>query len=254
MNIPDWLADIFAAIMLATAVYCAGRLALARRLGRRVEHDSDVVHLLMGVAMAGMLVSDLNPLNATVWKVVFTLTTLWFAGRVVLAWRGDDQGRRALRHHVPHLVLSGAMLYMFFAPSGAGAGSSSGGDMGMGGGMGGAASMVVHYPTLALVLALFLCGYAVLVIDRTPLLAASGGTSEAGGTEQSAPPGGACCAVAEAADTDASTPEPGSGPDGDQRRGQVQSPVRSLLAPRGANCCDIAMSVTMAFMLVILLQ
>ena len=243
MNIPDWLADIFAAIMLATAVYCAGRLALARRLGRRVEHDSDVVHLLMGVAMAGMLVSDLNPLNATVWKVVFTLTTLWFAGRVVLAWRGDDQGRRALRHHVPHLVLSGAMLYMFFAPSGAGAGSSSGGGMGMGG----AASMVVHYPTLALVLALFLCGYAVMVIDRTPLLVASGGTG------QSAALGGACCAVAEADDTGASTPEPGSGPDG-EGRGRVQSPVRSLLAPRGANCCDIAMSVTMAFMLVVLLQ
>lgn len=227
MNIPNWLADIFAAIMLATAVYCAGRLVFARLRGRRVEYDTDLVHLLMGVAMAGMIVPDLNPLDGTVWKVVFAGATLWFAGRVALAWRGDERARLTLRHHGAHLVLSVAMLYMFVAPSGASAGSASSG------GMGGAASMVVHYPTLALVLALFLCGYAVVVIDRTPLLVASGGTPRARDTAQEAPPG-ACCAVAD--------------------NGQSQGPVRSLLAPRGANCCDIAMSVTMAFMLITLLQ
>jgi hypothetical protein len=180
VNIPHWLADIFAAIMLATAAYCAGRLALARRLGRRVEHDTDLVHLLMGVAMAGMLVSELNPLNGTAWEAVFTVTTLWFAARLVLAWRGGEQPRLALRHHVPHLVLSGAMLYMFLAPSAASGGSSSGGGMGMDMGVGGATA-VVHYPTLALVLALFLAGFAITVIDRTPLAAPSGGTPQAGG-------------------------------------------------------------------------
>jgi hypothetical protein len=249
VNIPHWLADIFAAIMLATAAYCAGRLALARRLGRRVEHDTDLVHLLMGVAMAGMLVSELNPLNGTAWEAVFTVTTLWFAARLVLAWRGGEQPRLALRHHVPHLVLSGAMLYMFLAPSAASGGSSSGGGMGMDMGVGGATA-VVHYPTLALVLALFLAGFAITVIDRTPLAAPSGGTPQAGGSVQSATAGaGACCAPAQAEDTDALPSAPVSGPPEDGSR----NPVRSLLAPRGANCCDIAMSVTMAFMLITLL-
>jgi hypothetical protein len=251
VNIPDWLADIFAAIMLATAVYCAGRLVFARLRGRHVEHDTDLVHLLMGVAMAGMLVPDLNPLDGTVWKVVFAATTLWFAGRVALAWRGDDRARLTLRHHVPHLVLSGAMLYTYVAPSGASTGSDSGG--GMGGGMSGAASAVVHYPTFALVLALFLCGYAVVVIDRTPLLAASGGSPGARDTAPEAPLG-ACCAVGETDQTDAPSSAWGSGPGGGQGQGPGQNPGRRLLAPRGANCCDIAMSITMAFMLITLLQ
>ncbi|MBC3840633.1 DUF5134 domain-containing protein [Streptacidiphilus sp. 4-A2] len=251
MNIPHWLADIFAAIMLATAAYCVGRLVFARLRGRHVDHDTDLVHVLMGVGMAGMLVSDLNPLDGTVWKAVFAVTTLWFAGRVALGRHGDDRARLALRHHVPHLVLSGAMLYMYLAPSGARAGSASGG--GMGDAMGGSASMVVHYPILALVLALFLCGYAVIVIDRTPLVAASGGTPDARGTAPAAPLG-ACCAVAGAGDTEALPSASGAGQDGGRGQGRGQNPVRSLLAPRAANCCDIAMSVTMAFMLITLLQ
>ena len=225
MNIPDWLADIFAAIMLATALYCAGRLVVARIRRRRIEHDSDIVHLLMGVAMAGMLIPALDPVNGTVWEVVFTATTLWFLGRVALVLRAGDPDRRSFRHHVPHLVLSGAMLYMYLATSGltgtAGA-SGSGGGMGGMGGMGGAgAAAVVRYPTVALVLALFLCGFAVTVVDRTPLLAAeSVNLPDAGGSST------------------------GSGP-------RCHS-AGDLLAPRGANCCDIAMSVTMAFLLITL--
>ncbi len=222
MNIPDWLADIFAGIMLATAVYCAGRLVVARIRRRRIEHDSDIVHLLMGVAMAGMLIPDLNPVNGAVWKVVFTATTLWFLGRVVLGLRAGDPDRRALRHHGPHLVLSGAMLYMYFATSGAtGSGIGSTGGMSGMGGMGGAAAAVVRYPTVALVLALFLCGFAVTVVDRTPLLAGSANLPDSGGSSTGV--------------------------------GRSCHPLGDILAPRGANCCDIAMSVTMAFLLLTML-
>lgn len=222
MNIPDWLADIFAAIMLATAVYCAGRLVVARVRRRRIEHDSDIVHLLMGVAMAGMLIRVLDPFNSTVWKVVFTATTLWFVGRVALGLRAGDPDRWALRHHVPHLALSGAMLYMYLATSGTAGTSGSGGGMSGMGSMGGAAAAAVRYPTVALVLALFLCGFAVTVVDRTPLLlAASANLRDSGGSST------------------------GSGP--------RCHAVGDLLAPRGANCCDIAMSVTMAFLLVTML-
>ena len=51
---PAWLADSFAALMLLTALYCAPGPhpdpAAADRAGR-----SNLVHVLMGMAMAGML-------------------------------------------------------------------------------------------------------------------------------------------------------------------------------------------------------
>ncbi|WP_052442947.1 DUF5134 domain-containing protein, partial [Streptacidiphilus neutrinimicus] len=160
MTLPAWLADGFAAVMLATAVYCVGRLLLARRLDRRVEHAVDVVHVLMGVALAGMLVPGLDPLAGAVWAAVFAVTTAWFAGHAALIWCRSAPGRRAasLRRRLPHLVLSGAMLYMYAAAYGGAAGRTRMG-----------AASAVRYPTAALLLALFLCGYAVTVVDRTPL-------------------------------------------------------------------------------------
>ncbi|WP_160311537.1 DUF5134 domain-containing protein, partial [Streptacidiphilus melanogenes] len=162
MTIPFWLADGFAAVMLVTAAYCVGRLLLARRLGRSVEHEIDVVHVLTGVAMAGMLVPGLDPLGGAVWTGVFAATALWFTARTVLVWHRSEPGGRAasLRRHLPHLVLSGAMLYMYVAAPGGAAGSG-----GAGTGMGTASASAARYPTAALLLALFLCGYAVTVLD-----------------------------------------------------------------------------------------
>ncbi len=57
MTGPFWLAGILAALMLATAAYCATRLIIARAHRRPDERDVDLVHTVMGVAMAGMLVS-----------------------------------------------------------------------------------------------------------------------------------------------------------------------------------------------------
>ena len=78
MTGPSWLAGILAAIMIATAGYCASRLIIARAHRRREEHDADLVHTVMGVAMAGMLVSWLNPLPDGVWAVMFAAGTGWF--------------------------------------------------------------------------------------------------------------------------------------------------------------------------------
>jgi hypothetical protein len=61
MGGPAWLAAIFAAASLAVAVYCAGRLVVARGWHRLTELDTDGAHVVMGVAMAGMLVSGLRP-------------------------------------------------------------------------------------------------------------------------------------------------------------------------------------------------
>ncbi len=56
----SWLADTFAGIMIITAIYCASRLVISRRQHRPTDHQVDGVHVLMGVAMAGMLVPRLR--------------------------------------------------------------------------------------------------------------------------------------------------------------------------------------------------
>ena len=48
----------------------------------------------MGVAMAGMLVSWLNPLPDGVWAVMFGAATGWFGWR---AWRGRQAPHRRQR-------------------------------------------------------------------------------------------------------------------------------------------------------------
>src|ERR1700758_3185553 len=64
---PSWLSDTFAAVMLLIAVYCAARLAVAAAWRRETELDTDVVHLLMGVAMAGTLAPALSFAPSAVW-------------------------------------------------------------------------------------------------------------------------------------------------------------------------------------------
>ena len=60
MGRPGWLTVIFAAAMIAVAAYCAGRLVVARWRRRPTDVDSDGMHVVMGVAMAGMLVTGLR--------------------------------------------------------------------------------------------------------------------------------------------------------------------------------------------------
>ena len=85
MTGPSWLAGILAVMMIATAAYCASRLIIARAHRRHDERDVDLVHTVMGVAMAGMLESWLIPLPDAVWAVMFGAGTGWFGWR---AWRG----------------------------------------------------------------------------------------------------------------------------------------------------------------------
>src|ERR1700722_19471312 len=105
MSGPPWLAGILAALMIAPAAYCASRLVIARARRRADERDVDLVHTVMGVAMAGMLVSWLNPLPDVVWAVMFGAGTGWFGWR---AWRSrqhrtdvGDSDQSPYRHHVP---------------------------------------------------------------------------------------------------------------------------------------------------------
>ena len=160
---PDWILDLLAALMLVVAAVSAARLVVARpwRHGS-VIIDSDVAHLLMAIAMAGMLAASLQTLPDTGWEVIFGLMIAWYAFRVVLDARATGVRALAGGHCAPHLVHSAAMLYMFLAMT-----SSAGAMAGMAGMSGGSSSMLmVSDPTLAFVFALILIGYSIWDSDQ----------------------------------------------------------------------------------------
>ena len=134
---PAWILDVLAALMLVVAAVSAARIASARpwRRGAFVA-DTDVAHLLMAIAMAGMLAPGLGTLPDTAWEVVFGLLAAWFAGRVARDARASGVRALAGGHCAPHLVHSASMLYMFLAASVPAAGRGRGGMGGMPGGAG----------------------------------------------------------------------------------------------------------------------
>lgn len=183
MTAPAWLTAAFVAMMLAVAGFCAGRLVVARRTRRPVEIDSDVVHVVMGVAMAGMLATRLRFGSAPAWAVVFAGGVAWF-GWQTLRSAGARQAWRCPQP-VPHLMECGAMVYMVLAvprPGHAMAGSG--------------------LSFVALLLAAFMAGYVMWLGDRFTATSS------------------ACARV---------------------------------LAPRCGMACKMAMGVTMAYMLVLML-
>jgi uncharacterized protein DUF5134 len=152
-----------ATVALATAAYYLGRLVAAPMRDRRIEHDVEVTHVVMGVGMAGMLVSKLDFVDAAVWKAVFTALAAWYAARIVFNSLGRRGSSHRVQHYSGHLLSTGAMLYMYFAPVAA----PDGMNMAMAG-----AGANTHAVTLAPLLATVLFGYAILVIGRIPSVAA----------------------------------------------------------------------------------
>lgn len=220
---PAWLLDAVAALMLGVAAVSAARLAAAR-LWRRgaVAIDTDLAHLLMAIAMAGMLAPGLATLPNGVWEVIFAMMTAWFAERVTRDARANGIRALAGGHCAPHLLHSAAMLYMFlaFVPPAVGDGP---GMAGMGG-----SGPVLHYPTLAFVFALVLIGYTVWDLDRLSGTRLSVAVAVAG------VPGAAVAGVP-AADAEAVA-------------------AREVLQSPGVTVgCRILMGVTMALMLLIMI-
>jgi hypothetical protein len=245
MTGPSWLANLLAAVMIATAAYCFSRLVVAWRSKRRTDYDVDGVHILMGVAMAGMLVPRLNPFWVSGWEVIFGASVAWFGWQTVRGYRNEVAvGRYWVAHHLQHVVACGAMLYMFLAVAPGKAGNSGSG-MAMGG-----SGSATTFPTLALALTLALVGYVIWNADRftslapvatlramtvpvsavvAPALAASAAAEPSAGTATQ---------VAQApTDPDAAPPTRAGPP----------------MSPRLAAACEIVMGLTMGYMLITML-
>ena len=233
MSGPAWFAGSFAVLMIVIAVYCAGRLAISRRRGRNTELDTDALHVLMGVAMAGMFEPRLTPVPVVAWRAVFAAAAAWFAWQAIRA--RVRSGPVSCAHRAAHAVECAAMVYMLLPvdswPSGHGAG------MAMPGMSQGATA---GNPALTLVLALFMLGYVLWAIDRLAWLSRTMAAATAQGalTSRSSP-----ATVTIPAAGRALFP---AGP------GATAFP-RPALAPRLAACYKIAMAITMGYMLITML-
>jgi len=230
MGGPAGLTDIFAAASLAVAVYCAGRLLAARRWRRPTELDTDGAHVVMGVAMAGMLVSGLRTLPSAIWEVVFAAAAAWFGYRMLQARRGARPSLWRSSHPLPHLVECAAMVFMFLILPAAAATRG----MAM-------TATESRFSFLTLPLALFLFGYVVWIGDRVTLHAPAPAPALAVATV----PAGRGNGTGTGSGSGTSSGSGSGSPDPD--------PVRPYLAPRCAAICKITMGITMGYMLILML-
>jgi len=251
MSTPAWILDIFAALMLVVAAVSAARLAVLRpwRLGRAaVVADIDVAHLLMAIAMAGMLAAGLSTLPDHAWAVVFGMLTAWFACQVTRDARREGIRALAAGHCAPHLVHAAAMLYMFLALTAHAARSASGVA-----GMGGSAMQTLSLPFLALLFALVLIGYSVWDLDQ---LSGPGAGPHYSLAIPRPVPAAVLVGVAAGSDGGVTTiVRPGVAGQAASRTAIPASLTGAspVLAPWVATGCRIAMGVTMAFMLMIMI-
>src|SRR5215469_8803872 len=103
----SWLADSLAALMLLTSAYCLSRLTLSWHQHRPTDRPVDGVHVLMGVAMAGMLVPSLQVLRAGGWEVIFSASVALFGWRMIRDARAKPRSGQSGHwsgHHFQHVL------------------------------------------------------------------------------------------------------------------------------------------------------
>lgn len=110
MSGPIWLNWPFAGLMVISALHHAGRLVAARQRGRTHGYDVDLTQLVMCTAMAAMLVITFGTQLATAWSVIVGMPMLWFTLRALRALTSD--GARALLQPVQQVLMCAAMLFM----------------------------------------------------------------------------------------------------------------------------------------------
>jgi Domain of unknown function (DUF5134) len=223
---PIGLAYSLAVVMVGVSVYCIFRLALASRLGRRNHYDVNLSHVLMGAGMVGMLVPRWNFVPVGLGEVVFGVMALYFLAlsiRFMTSGRGITTNDHAhhVSHYPIHMVMACAMLYMYWlgmpitSPSSGGmsmSSAASGGD-----------------PALTLFLIAVLVASAIWQLDSIERFA-----------HRSLAVGAAVGAASDGSST------------GSSGLSAARSDDRPWLAPRLEIACHIAMCVSMAYLLVLM--
>ena len=230
----------------------------------------------MGIAIAGMLTASLTTLPDGAWEAVIpAVLAAWFAGRVHRR-RSPERPRRGTgqQPYLPHpdpQLRHDLHVRGHHRPAAA---SSGAGMSGMSGGSG-STMPTLSAPVVAFIFAAWLIVYVVLDLDRlagpghghgsyfAPLAAAPAsrrlvgamaGSGSVSLRTSSAGPAGTGGSVA-TVPPQASGPgqPPGAGDGGASTGDPVGSARTFLLGPKVAAGCRIAMGVTMAFMLIIMI-
>jgi tryptophan-rich sensory protein len=249
---PAWIPYSFAVIMVAVSLYCLGRLVAARLWDRQNHADVNVSHVLMGAAMAGMLVPSHNPFPAALGESVFGVLALWFlvrsiraAGQRGIAWRDEDAGHH-LSHYPIHMVMSVAMIYMYAVGTPTGSGGH-----GLAMVMGGAGQVQRGYVTLSLLFIVVLFASAVWQLDSIARFSpARMRLAYAASPSVQLPGPTASSHLSQEAQATVRLAEPSA--DAAPAAAVAQGP-RRLLAPRLEIGCHVAMCIAMGYMLIVML-
>lgn len=222
---PSWLYYFFALAMLVVAAYGLVLLAVAVTSRRwRPGWDVDVTHIFMGVAMAGMFVTDWSFGPNAIWELIFTLLLVWFLVQSVQSLIAFGIH---LTHYLIHAVMNFAMLLMYVVPARSGSGAMS---MAMG-----SPSSARIDPGLSLLLAFTLLASAVFTL-ASPIKGAShhgshSPTYAVGGPEGEAaePSGGRLLTLTD------------------------RGAVRVITDPRLEDASHVVMAIGMAFLMILLI-
>jgi uncharacterized protein DUF5134 len=197
MTGPLWLHAVLASLMIVIAADCGirrglVRLGVARRAEGRLrwrwtEFEADCLHVLMGVAMAGMLLPQLRVLPSLVWEAAFGAGVGWFGWRTFVGRKTGSGLPGSRGAPFAHVIECLAMTFMLL-PGLDAVGRSRPFGQGMAGmsgsGMSGS-DLVSVVPAVALLLALCLVGYVVWTTDglaRARVGGVAGGGSAEGGS------------------------------------------------------------------------
>jgi hypothetical protein len=184
VNAPAWLTDLLSILMLALGFYSLWRLLIARAWGRTTDYETDALHLLAGVATAGVIAGWARTLPRGAWTVVFAAAGVYFAVRAARA-RGDSADRRRL---LGATGCCAVLLYMFTAGVGPSTmRGSTAGQVTMAGMPGMIFDQTVTYPSIGLIFVVGLAFAAVVVVNRIGARPAPRPAPVIGGPDDGAP-------------------------------------------------------------------
>ena len=173
MNAPNWLTALVSTLMIFVAGYSVWRLAISKAWGRATDYESDVLHLAIGIAGAGLIAKWAHTMPRPVWTVLFIAGGVYFAVRTYRSW--SDRGERS--RLLAQTAACAILVYMFLAgvaPSTLS--GSTAGEYTMAGMSGMILDPTITYPAIGLIFVVGLCFYAVVVLNQIKPLNEDGET------------------------------------------------------------------------------
>jgi Domain of unknown function (DUF5134) len=184
VNAPSWLSTLISLLALAVAGYSLWRLLISRPFNRTTDYESDALHLLGGVAVAGLISQWAHTLPRALWTTLFVLGGVYFLVRAALVW--DTPGGR--RRPLGAAACCAVFLYMFaagVAPSTLN--GSTAGQFTMAGMPGMILDKTVTYPTIGLLFVVGIAFGAVLLVNRAGSMPSARPVPALGGPDDGAP-------------------------------------------------------------------